>query len=80
MVSIHKKYFLIYLFQVKILSTCLHEEKERYKQLDVKFKDKTTESSKLLDRIAHMRQKVMSYIITVKHWVTLRHTCQVSRF
>lgn len=42
---------------VKILSTCLHEEKERYKQLDVKFKDKTMESSKLLDRIAHMRQK-----------------------
>lgn len=41
----------------KILSTCLQEEKERYKKLEDGYRENRKENRTLVDRLAHIRQK-----------------------
>ena len=45
-------------FQVKVFGTCIHEEKERNKQLEDNLHSKLVENNKLSEMMAHMRQQV----------------------
>ena len=68
---------LIFL-QNKILSTCLQEEKERYKKLEDSFRDNRIETQTLVVRVAHIRQLVIR--IYMFYLSTSRKIANIMRF
>ena len=71
-------------FQVKVFGTCIHEEKERNKQLEDKLHSKLVENNKLSEMMAHMREQVckisqtcrlVPVLKTIVHQCVISYTC-----